>query len=333
MALRLRRPVLSASMDTDPKGGTTGTVAVLGATGSVGRAVCAALLPAGRRVLAVARHPASHTRAHAFVPLDVAAVAPGRLAALLDAHGVTEVVNATGGWGTTAEKMRSAHVDLPERLAAGCAATGRRLRVVQLGSIHEYGPVEDGVLINEHRAPGSLTPYGATKRAGSEHLLAESRAGRIDALVLRAVNVCGPHTTTASFLGLVVQRLRALAPGAALTLDVAAARRDFLDVRDLARAAVAALTAPGPSWVVNIGRGEAVPVADLVDVLVKVSGVDPATVRLRPAAVASKGGSWTCADIGLAADLLGWRPMIPLDASLRAMWEAAGDVKPPGGTG
>ncbi|MFC7931274.1 NAD-dependent epimerase/dehydratase family protein [Streptomyces cinereoruber] len=320
-------------MDTDPKGGPAGTVAVLGATGSVGRTVCAQLLRTGHRVLAVARRPAPHTRAHAFVPLDVAAAEPGRLAALLDAHAVTAVVNATGGWGTTAEKMRSAHVDLPRRLAAGCAATGRRLRVVQMGSIHEYGPVEDGVLIGEDHVPGPLTPYGATKRAGSEHLLAESRAGRIDALVLRAVNVCGPHTTTASFLGVVAQRLRALAPGGTLTLDVAAARRDFVDVRDLAGAAVAALTAPGRSRVVNIGRGEAVPMADLVDVLVKVSGIDPAAVRLRPAEVTSKGGSWTCADIRLAADLLGWRPLIPLDASLRAMWEAAGDAEPPGGTG
>ncbi|WP_042164039.1 NAD(P)-dependent oxidoreductase [Streptomyces sp. NBRC 110035] len=320
-------------MDADPKGGPAGTVAVLGATGSVGRAVCAELLRTGHRVLAVARRPAPHTRAHAFVPLDVVAAAPGRLAALLDGHGVAAVVNATGGWGTTAETMRSAHVDLPERLAAGCAATGRRLRVVQLGSIHEYGPVEDGVLIGEDRAPGALTSYGATKRAGSEHLLGESSAGRIDALVLRAVNVCGPHTTTSSFLGIVADRLRALAPGKTLTLDVADARRDFVDVRDLARAAVAAVAAPGPGRVVNIGRGEAVPMADLVDVLVKVSGVDPAAVRLRPAAIASKGGSWTCADIGLAADLLGWRPLIPLDASLRAMWDAAGDAEPPGGTG
>ncbi|MFJ3767408.1 NAD-dependent epimerase/dehydratase family protein [Streptomyces sp. NPDC090082] len=320
-------------MEADPRGGPAGTVVVLGATGSVGRTVCAALHRTGHRVLAVARRPAPHLRAHPFTPLDVATAAPGRLAALLDEHGATAVVNATGGWGTTADQMRSAHVDLPERLAAGCAATGRLLRVVQIGSIHEYGPVEDGVLIAEDRAPGPLTPYGVTKRAGSEHLLAESRAGRIDALVLRAVNVCGPHTTTASFLGVVAERLRSLAPGGTLTLDVAEARRDFVDVRDLAGAAVAAVAAPGRSRVVNIGRGEAVPMTELVDVLVKVSGVDPAAVRLRPAAVASKGGSWTCADIGLAADLLGWRPRIPLDASLRAMWDAARDAEPPGGTG
>ncbi|MEU0202717.1 MULTISPECIES: NAD(P)-dependent oxidoreductase [unclassified Streptomyces] len=326
-ALRHRRPELSTAMSPTTQGGTApGTVAVLGATGCVGRSVCDELLRTGHRVLAVARHPAPHTRPHAFVPLDVAGTAPERLAALLDRHGVTAVINATGGWGTTVEEMRRAHIDLLERLVDGCAATSRRLRIVQLGSIHEYGPVPDGVLIDEHREPGPLTPYGLTKRTGSEHLLAQTRAGRVDGVVLRAVNVCGPHTTTASFLGAVVARLRALGPGDVLSLDVADARRDFVDVRDLARAAVAAVHAPVTGLVVNIGRGEAVPMRDLVQALFDAAGVDASSARLNSAEVASKGGGWTCADIRFAAQVLGWRPTIPLDASVRAMWEAAADT-------
>ncbi|MER7896280.1 NAD(P)-dependent oxidoreductase [Streptomyces sp. NPDC096046] len=300
-----------------------GSVAVLGATGCVGRSVCAELLRTGHRVLAVARRPAPHTRAHAFVPLDVVDTTPEQLAALLDAHRVDTVVNATGGWGTTVEEMRRAHIDLLERLVDGCAATSRRLRIVQMGSIHEYGPVPDGVLIDEHRQPGPLTPYGLTKRTGSEHLLAQTRAGRVDGAVLRAVNVCGPHTTSASFLGAVVARLRALGPGDELTLDVADARRDFVDVRDLARAAVAAVHAPVTGLVVNIGRGEAVPMRDLVESLFDAAGVDATSARLNSAEVASKGGGWTCADIRFAAQVLGWRPTIPLGDSVRAMWEAA----------
>ncbi|MEU6919069.1 NAD-dependent epimerase/dehydratase family protein [Streptomyces olindensis] len=326
-ALRHRRHELSTAMSTTTQGGAAaGTVAVLGATGCVGRSVCDELSRTGHRVLAVARHPAPHTRPHAFVPLDVAGTAPRRLAGLLDRYGVTAVVNATGGWGTTVEEMRRAHIDLLERLVDGCAATSRRLRVVQLGSIHEYGPVPDGVLIDEHRAPGPLTPYGLTKRTGSEHLLAQTRAGRVDGVVLRAVNVCGPHTTTASFLGAVVARLRALGPGDELSLDVADARRDFVDVRDLARAAVAAVHAPVTGLVVNIGRGEAVPMRDLVQALFDAAGVDASSARLNSAEVASKGGGWTCADIRFAAQVLGWRPTIPLGASVRAMWEAAADT-------
>nr|ATJ00761.1 NAD-dependent epimerase [Streptomyces sp. SCSIO 1666] len=334
-ALRHRRPELSPAVSTTQDGtapgaapgtarGTApGTVAVLGATGCVGRSVCDELLRTGHRVLGVARNPAPHTRTHTFAALDVAATAPERLAGLLDRHGVGTVINASGGWGTTAEEMRHAHIDLVERLADGCAATSRRVRIVQMGSIHEYGPVPDGVLIDEHRAPGPLTAYGLTKRTGSEHLLAQTRAGRVDGVVLRAVNVCGPHTTAASFLGAVVARLRALRPGDVLTLDVADARRDFVDVRDLARAAVAAVHAPVTGLVVNIGRGEAVPMRALVEALIHAAGVDGTSVRLNSAEVASKGGGWTCADIRFAARVLGWRPTVPLSASVRAMWETA----------
>lgn len=308
---------------TTARRGTAGAVAVLGATGCVGRSVCDELVRTGHQVLALARRPAGGVRAHSFAPLDIAAAAPASLGELLERHGIQAVVNATGGWGTTAEDMRYAHIQLLENLVAGCAATGQRLRVVQMGSIHEYGPVPDGVLIDEQRAPRSLTPYGLTKRTGSEHLLTQTRAGQVDGVVLRSVNVCGPHTTSASFLGAVLEKLRALAPGETLSLDVAPSRRDFVDVRDLARAATAAVHAPVVGQVVNIGRGEAVSLHDLVASLVAASGVDPAATRLNLVEVASKGGGWTCADIRLAARALGWRPRISLPESLKAMWETA----------
>ncbi|GAA3108532.1 NAD-dependent epimerase/dehydratase family protein [Streptomyces rectiviolaceus] len=327
--LRRRRRALSPAVDTTAQSGTAGTVAVLGATGCVGRSVCDELVRTGHEVLAVARRSAPGIPAHAFVPLDVAAASPKTLGTLFDRHGVGSVVNASGGWGTTAEEMRYAHVELLERLVDGCAAADGRLRVVQMGSIHEYGPVPDGVLIDEQRRPGTLSPYGLTKRTGSEHLLDQTRAGRVDGVVLRAVNVYGPHTTTASFLGAVLARLRALVPGEVLALDVAEARRDFVDVRDLARAAVAAVHAPVVGRVVNIGRGEAVSMRDLVASLIDASGIDPASARLNPADVASKGGGWTCADIRLAARALDWYPRIPLHDSLRAMWDTAAASIPP----
>ncbi|KZM75343.1 NAD-dependent epimerase/dehydratase family protein [Nocardia terpenica] len=300
------------------------TVAVLGATGGVGRFVCAAFARAGYDVLAVARRYTAHVYDHEFAPLDVAAADPREIAAVLDAAGVSVVVNATGSWGRTEPELVYAHVTLIERLLAALPLLSRRIRLVHIGSIHEYGPVPAGTLIDETRTPAPTTAYARTKLIGSEAVLDVTHAGVVDGVVLRAVNVCGPGTTSASFLGAVVDKLRAAIPGEVVELTVADARRDFLDVRDLADAVVKAATAPAVGRAVNIGWGVAMSMRELVGLLHTVSGLPEDAVRALDAVLESKGGGgWTQADIRLAADLLGWKPTIGLSESLRDMWEAA----------
>ncbi|WP_406048615.1 NAD(P)-dependent oxidoreductase [Streptomyces virginiae] len=302
------------------------TAAVLGATGCVGREVCAALGRAGYDVLAVARGPRPDLAPHAFHALDVAAADPAALAALLTTARVEVVVNATGGWVSTEEAMHHAHVQLVDRLLAATALMPRRPRIVQVGTIHEYGFVPDGVPIDERVEPNPTTPYARTKHAGSEAVLAATRAGEADGVVLRAVNVCGPHTTRASFLGTVMAKLAEASEASeaseseGLELTIADARRDYVDVRDLADAVVRAARAPVVGQVINIGRGEAVSMRELVSLLVSASGIPPHAVRERSARVESKGGGWTQADITLAGRLLDWRPRIPLARAMADMW-------------
>ncbi|MFJ6103414.1 NAD-dependent epimerase/dehydratase family protein [Streptomyces sp. NPDC092359] len=294
--------------------------AVLGATGCVGREVCAALGRSGYDVLAVARRPRPDLAPHAFHALDVAAADPAALAALLTTARVEVVVNATGGWVSTEEAMHHAHVQLVDRLLAATALMPRRPRIVQVGTIHEYGFVPDGVPIDERVEPNPTTPYARTKHAGSEALLAATRAGEADGVVLRAVNVCGPHTTRASFLGTVMAQLAEASEPEGPELTIADARRDYIDVRDLARAVVRGARAPVVGQVINIGRGEAVSMRELVSLLVSASGMPPHLVRERSARVESKGGSWTQADITLAGRLLDWSPRIPLARAMADMW-------------
>ncbi|MGW6458107.1 NAD-dependent epimerase/dehydratase family protein [Streptomyces sp. NPDC055078] len=312
-------------MTTGPREtGRPGTVAVLGATGCVGRQVCAAFSRAGHQVLAVARRPAPHTAAHPFVPFDVAAAEPAEIAGLLASKGVGVVVNATGGWVVTEEAMHHAHVRLVDRLVAGVAEVPWRPRLVHVGTIHEYGFVPSGTSIDESVPPRPSTPYARTKLAGSQAVLAAARVGDIDGVVLRAVNVCGPHPSEASFLGDVLRRLRALSPGERLELMIADAARDYIDVRDVASAVVRAAGAAASGAVFNIGRGEAPTMRELVSTLVEVAGFPPDTVKETGGPVQSKGGGWTRADIRNATRLLGWRPEFGLRESLRAMWEPAG---------
>jgi nucleoside-diphosphate-sugar epimerase len=298
----------------------TGRVAVLGGTGWVGRHVCAAFTQRGREVLAVARTDAPHLSAHRFLPCDLAAASTGSMAALLRSERVDIVVNATDstntkdGWDRTESEHREVNVAVVERLLAAAGALPWRVRIVHLGTIHEYGPVPPGTAIGESRPTRPATSYARSKLAGSQAVL---RAGAVDGVVLRLVNLCGPHPSPDSFPGKLLRSLR----GGATEVTIADAKRDFVDVRDVAEAVVRAAAAPTVRGVVNIGSGVPVEIGELVRMFLAEAGATGVEIRRGP--VRSLGGDWTQADITLARTLLGWEPRIGLRHSLRDMWQAA----------
>ncbi|KAB1948723.1 NAD-dependent epimerase/dehydratase family protein [Micromonospora sp. ALFpr18c] len=293
-------------------------VAVLGATGCVGRAVCVAYARGGARVVGIARTPPPRAE-YPFRSLDLAATAPADLARILAEEGVDTVVNAAGGWGR-AEELRRGHVRLVRRLVAALGAMETRPRLVHIGSVHEYGPIAEGTSVSENTVPRPDSAYGRVKLAGSRIVLRAAQAGTVDAVVLRAVNVYGPYTTPTSFLGALRERLRRAGPEG-LTVRVAPARRDFVDARDLADAVVLAGRAPVNGKVINIGRGVAEEVRELVQVLLETAGLRPGAVPLVDAPVSSNGGAWTRADIRQARCLLGWCPRAGVRESIEALWE------------
>ncbi|MFD8483952.1 NAD-dependent epimerase/dehydratase family protein [Kitasatospora sp. NPDC059673] len=301
-------------------------VAVLGATGFVGRHVCRAFAEAGARVYGIARSAAG---ADGFepIPLDLAATSPEQLADVLRRAGADVVVNAAGAvWGVTDQQMRQANAELPERLVAAAGLLPGRPRVVHLGSVHEYGPGPSGAAIPEDLPPAPVSSYGRTKLLGTEAVLAAAREHGLDGVVLRIVNVSGPGAPAGSLLGMIAGRLAEAArsgPGEPLRLTPLRAQRDFVDVRDVADAVVAAGVADAPGGlcgeVINIGRGEAVAVRRLVDRLIELSGLPLAVVEEPDTAPQRGAADWQQVDIGKAARLLDWRPTRDLDASLRAM--------------
>ncbi|MFB9909389.1 NAD-dependent epimerase/dehydratase family protein [Allokutzneria oryzae] len=298
-------------------------VAVLGATGCVGRQVCAAFADADYEVIAVARRFAPQIARYRYRSLDVGNPDVPRLADMLAAERVKVVVNATGGWGSTEHEMTYSHVDLVKRLIEALTEVPERPRLVHVGTIHEYGPVAPGTAIDEHVVPAPRTMYASTKLAGSEAVLRATEAGDIDAVVLRLVNVFGPHPSPESFLGSLSARLRAVSPGQQLELSIAEARRDYVDARDAAEAVLRAAHARVTGEVINVGRGEAIELRELVYALVTAAGLEPSAVRELGSTVTSKGGDWTQASITKARAVLGWEPERTVTESVRAMLGAA----------
>jgi nucleoside-diphosphate-sugar epimerase len=120
-------------------------------------------------------------------------------------------------------------------------------------------------------------------------------------------------------------------------------QRDFIDVRDVARA-VHAASLSAAQGVVNIGSGRAVRLRDAAAVLARVAGYGGALHELdqvpmraalgHPRADSEHGmpaaypypdgcGSWQQADVRTARDRLGWRPRINLEESLADIWMEA----------
>jgi nucleoside-diphosphate-sugar epimerase len=105
-------------------------------------------------------------------------------------------------------------------------------------------------------------------------------------------------------------------------VDIADARRDYVDVRDVAEAVARAVESTATGRVINVGRGVAVSIDELVDLLVAASGFPADLLRKHDRPVPSRGGDWTLVDIGLASRLLGWSPRISLRESIQAMVDA-----------
>ncbi|MCL7382398.1 MULTISPECIES: NAD(P)-dependent oxidoreductase [unclassified Streptomyces] len=318
-------------------------VLLLGANGFLGRFVADRLLA----------DPAVHLTAlgrgdDADVRFDLAGGSPGALTRFLDAVHPGVIINCAGATrGGARELTRHNTV----AVATVCEALRRSrcgARLVQLGCASEYGPSQHGSSTAEDAVPRPGGPYGVSKLAASELVLGSG----LDAIVLRVFSPVGPGTPAGSPLGRLAEAMRrAMQSGdGELKLGGLGVQRDFVDVRDVARA-VHAASLSAAQGVVNIGTGRAVRLRDAAAVLARVAGYagalheldhPPGPMRAGHATIgAPRGeaapehlgaapfpypdgcGSWQQADVRTARDRLGWRPRINLEESLADIWMEA----------
>ncbi|MFI1095892.1 NAD-dependent epimerase/dehydratase family protein [Streptomyces sp. NPDC020917] len=301
------------------------SVLVLGGTGFLGRHICSAFGAVGATVARVARGASTGAPDGLFTRLDLVDAPAERIADILLATRADVVVNSVGAvWGMSEDQMYEGNTELVRRLVAAIAAVPHEPRLVHLGSLHEYGPVPRGTRISEDVTPAPDTPYGRSKLLGARAVLDAAAEGTLHGTVLRIANVAGPGTPPDSLLGILARRLHERARTAAsgelpaeLRLAPLTAWRDFIDVRDVADAVVAASVADVCGQVVNIGSGEAVEVRELVRRLIDLSGLTLSVVEDQNRDEQRGDLQWQRCDISRARHLLGWRPRLTLEHSLR----------------
>jgi nucleoside-diphosphate-sugar epimerase len=306
-------------------------VVVLGGTGFLGRPICRALADQGHTVVAVARTPRDIGPGVTVRALDLAAADVDEITEMLRDLEPDVVINSAGGmWGLNDAQMLAVNVTLVERLIEAAGRLPGRVRVVQLGSVHEYGLVPVDTSMPEGLRPAPVMPYGDFKLRCTTAVSEADRSGLIEGVTLRVGNVIGAGQPGHSLLGVVAGRLRdARRAGERARLELAplGSRRDFVGLSDVVAAVLLATTRPGASGhVINIGRGVAASARDMVQLLIDVSEVPTDLVEAEQTGPAET--SWQRLDVGLAAEVLGWSPSDDLHTEMKQLWEHAGAEVP-----
>ncbi|PWI11913.1 reductase [Streptomyces sp. NWU339] len=239
-------------------------VLLIGANGYIGRFVADRLLadPAVQ-LTALGRGDDADVR------FDLATGSPGALTRFLDAVHPGVVVNCAGATRGGARELTRHNTVAVATVCEALRRSGCGARLVQIGCSAEYGPSQPGSSTAEDAVPRPGGPYGVSKLAATELVLGSG----LDAVVLRVFSPAGPGTPAGSPLGRLAEAMRrAMQSGdGELKLGGLGAQRDFVDVRDVARA-VHAASLSAAQGVINIGSGRAVRLRDAAAVLARVAG-------------------------------------------------------------
>jgi NDP-hexose 4-ketoreductase len=257
-----------------------------------------------------------------WLDLDLLA-GDGRLEAGLRAVRPDLVVNCTGATEGSAAQLVRLNVLTTAALLEALDRSGLPARFVHLGSAAEYGPGPAGLPVVETACARPVSPYGISKLAATQLVVAAASAGR-DAVVLRVFNALGPGMPPGSLPGNALRRLTEAVARSAPRIEMGplGAVRDFVDVRDIAAAVVAASLAPSlDAPIVNVGSGVAHTARDLVLALAERVGFGGEIGEAAAGSPRSSDVPWQVADVSLSARVLGWRARWDLRASVQFLGE------------
>jgi GDP-4-dehydro-6-deoxy-D-mannose reductase len=282
---------------------------VTGAAGFVGRHLIEHLESCGDDVVAVDRHDGPD---------------------LLDAEGLRTVLHDVrpdavyhlggwsdvgGSWDHPAEAFR-ANAEGTLHLLPACRDTAGRVLVVSSADI--YGKVTPDELPLTEAAPiRPVSPYAASKVAADQLALQAWLGYGMEAIRVRAFNHLGPGQTNRFVAPALAERIARceLAGEDVVTVGNMTPRRDFTDVRDVARAYRLLVEHGKPGEAYNVCSGRDLSIAELAERLVGMATRDVQLISdptlQRPVDVPVLRG-----DAAKLTDATGWRPEIPLDRTL-----------------
>jgi GDP-4-dehydro-6-deoxy-D-mannose reductase len=314
---------------------------VTGGTGFLGRHLLAALeasKPAGVELVILGRRLPPDWGSRPFLAADLNDP-PGLKRALAGAapaivfHLAGQTPPATSDAYYRGNTLATVH------LLDALRACWQAVRIILAGSAAELGPLAPGDLpVGEDHPCRPADSYGLSKWLATAAGLAARPP--LEVIIARIFNPIGPGLPRAQAFGRFAAKLAEPGP-APLPLVVGDldSRRDFVDVRDVARALLALAERGEAGAIYHVGTGHSQRVGDGLDYLIRLSG-RKVHVEVSPDVATDRGAgpSDSRADIRRIVAATGWRPQVEWHRSLEDLWEAtrngeaAGVRSEPGGS-
>lgn len=303
----------------------SGRVLVAGGAGFIGSHISEAYLAAGWEVVALddlSRGKASNVpkgveliRADVRSPEARRAVAAGRFDVLNQQAAQIDVRHSVDEPGYDADVNIRGLINMLEGAAEGGV---RRVVFASSGGVL-YGEAE--TIPTPETAPNMpVSPYGVSKLAGEHYLRTLGALRNFEGVAMRYANVFGPRQDPKSEAGVVSIFVSRMLAGQGITIfGDGTQTRDYVFVKDVARANVAASTVPMPpvtsheSRAFNIATSKEMNVLELAEAVGRAVGRKP-EIELAPPRAGELARS--SLDTSKAKRVLGWTPQFSFDDGL-----------------
>ncbi|MDB4794719.1 NAD(P)-dependent oxidoreductase [bacterium] len=195
-------------------------------------------------------------------------------------------------------------------------------KLLLLSSSAVYGRAQGHEVVDESCPCEPVSIYGIAKVNQELFATYAAENSGLQLSVLRIFNLCGPGQRLGMLLPDWVKQAVAIARGAEPRLKVfnMATSRDFVDVRDVARAIGLLIANFKSNLKVNVASGQAIPLTTIMQQLVELCPrtfeVDQTNPALPSSEVLRQKGSFERLNEGW-----GWTPQIPFEQSLIDSWQ------------
>jgi len=250
---------------------------------------------------------------------------------LFEYHQPTEVVHLAGRWSVKAgedspEESLLGNVSLTRNVLDACRESCPRARILLQSGAEVYGrgPAGRGAEI-PRKEDDPLLPLSTTGAAlacmeivARQYVLAHG----LQIIAARTFNMVGPGLSRqflAGELAWQLARIRVERGEPVLYTGDLEVERDYIDVRDVARAYLLLLDGGMPGEAYNVCSGKSLPARHLADELVHIAGggiqirLDPRRERAAEIPMLLGAGEKLFKEVG-------WTPAIPLRESLGDLW-------------